>query len=347
MMRGLVLHGPGDVRVETLPDPVPDDAGGAVVRVLGTAICGSDLHLYHGAMGAGEPLRVGHEFVGEVVETGRGVAGFRPGDQVIVSGVIGCGACPPCRRGQVVRCRAMATRVFGTRPDLPGGQAQAVAVPAADHALRRVPEDVGLEQAVLLTDVLPTAHFGAKLAGIRPGDDVAVIGLGPVGLLAVLCAGLFGPARVFAVDPVPERRRHAEGLGARALTPDEAPEALAEATDGQGVDAVIEAVGGDDTILAAVQWVRAGGTVAVVGVNVRMDLPFPMGLAFMKDLTLRTGLVPVPELWPELVPLVAAGRLAPERVFTHRMGLSQGPEAYGLFAARREGVLKVLLDPAR
>lgn len=345
-MRGLVLHGPGDVRVEALPDPTPEDARGAVVRVLGTAICGSDLHLFHGGLGAGEPVRLGHEFVGEVVETGSAVAGVRAGDRVMVSGVIGCGECPPCRLGQVVRCRRMATRVFGTRPELPGGQAEAVAVPAADHALRRIPEGVSLEQAVLLTDILPTGHFGAKLAGIRPGDDVAVIGLGPVGLLAVLCAGLFGPARVFAVDPVPERRRHAAGLGALPLAPEEAPEALAEATGGQGVDAVIEAVGGEAPLLSALQWVRAGGTVAVVGVNVRMDLPFPMGLAFMKALTVRTGLVPVPELWPELVPLVAAGRLAPERVFTHRMGLSRGPEAYDLFAARREGVLKVLLDPA-
>lgn len=344
-MRGLVLHGPGDVRVETLPDPTPEDARGAVVRVLGTAICGSDLHLYHGALEAGEPVRLGHEFVGEVVETGREVVRVRAGDRVLVSGVIGCGECPPCRGGEVVRCRRRATRVFGTRPELPGGQAEAVAVPAADHALLPVPDGVGLDQAVLLTDILPTGHFGARLADIRPGDDVAVIGLGPVGLLAVLCADLFGPARVFAIDPVAARRRHAAALGALPLAPEEAPQALAEATAGQGVDAVIEAVGGEAPLHAALQAVRAGGTVASVGVNVRMDLPFPMGLAFMKGLTLRTGLVPVPALWPELVPLVATGRLAPERVFTHRLGLSQGPEAYDLFAARRDGVLKVLLDP--
>jgi len=330
-MRGLVLHGPGDVRVESLPDPTPEDGRGALVRVERTALCGSDLHLYHGA----------------VVETGREVRGVRPGDRVLVYGVIGCGDCAACLRGQVVRCRRMATRVFGVRPDLPGGQAEAVAVPAADHAVRRIPEGVSAEQAVLLTDILPTGHFGAKLADIRPGQDVAVLGLGPVGLLAVLCAGLFGPARIFAVDPVEARRARAAELGAVPLAPDEAPAALAEATGGQGVDAVIEAVGADATILSALQWVRAGGTVAVIGVNVRMDLPFPMGLAFMKDLTLRTGLVPVPELWPELEALVAAGRLAPERVFTHRMGLSEGAEAYRLFAAREQGVLKVLLDPTR
>lgn len=346
-MRGLVLHGPGDVRVEHLPDPTPSDAGAAVVRILRTAVCGSDLHFYHGTMEAGGPLRLGHEFVGEVVETGRGVHRVRAGDRVMVSGVIGCGACVHCERGEVVRCRRMATRVFGTGLDLPGGQAEAAAVPAADHALRPIPEGVSLEQAVLLTDILPTAHFGAKLAGLQPGDDVAVVGLGPVGLLAVLCAGLFGPARIFAVDPVAERREHAAALGALPLAPDEAAAALAEATEGQGVDAVIEAVGADASLRAALEWVRVGGTVAAVGVNLRMDLPFPMGLAFRKGLTLRTGLVPVPAMWPELLPLVAAGRLAPERVFTHRLGLAEGPEAYRIFAARERGVLKVLLDPTR
>lgn len=346
-MRGVVLHGPKDVRLEELPDPTPTGPDGAVVRIERTGLCGSDLHLYHGAMPLEAPVRPGHEFVGEVVEVGRDVHAARPGDRVLVSGVIGCGACARCRRGEVVRCERMGTRVFGTRPDLPGGQAEAAAVPAADHALQRIPEGVSVEQAVLLTDILPTGYFGAKLAGIRPGQDVAVIGLGPVGLLAVLCAGLFGPARVFAVDPVAARRDRAAALGAIPLAPEDAPAALAEATRGQGADAVIEAVGADATIRTAVELVRAGGTVAVVGVNVRMDLPFPMGLAFMKDLTLRTGLVPVPELWPELVPLVVAGRLAPEQVFTHRMGLSEAAEAYRLFAEREDGVLKVLLDPTR
>ena len=136
-------------------------------------------------------------------------------------------------------------------------------------------------------------------------------------------------------------------MGGIPLTVEEAEARLAEATCGQGVDAVIEAVGADATIAQAVSLVRAEGRVAVIGVNVRGDLPFPMGLALMKNVTFRAGLVPVPALWPTLVPLVASGRLAPERVFTHRMGLSEGAAAYQLFAERRDGVLKGLLDPTR
>jgi 2-desacetyl-2-hydroxyethyl bacteriochlorophyllide A dehydrogenase len=289
---------------------------------------------------------IGHEFVGEVVETGSAVTGVRPGDRVLVSGVIGCGACPRCARGEVVRCERGGTRVFGVQAELPGGQAEAVAVPAADHAVRRIPEGVSVEQAVLLTDILPTGWFGARFAEVRPGQDVAVIGLGPVGLMALLSAQGMGAARVFAVDPVAERRAVARELGATALSPDQVDAAVAEATRGQGVDAVIEAVGADATIHQAIALARRGGVVSVVGVNMRMDFPFPLGLAFMKDLTFRAGLCPVPETWAELVPLVAAGRLRPERVFTHRMGLSEGAEAYRLFDARRDGVLKVLLDPA-
>ena len=162
-----------------------------------------------------------------------------------------------------------------------------------------------------------------------------------------MSAQLFGPARVFAIDTVPERLARAEELGAIPLQAKDAAARILEATSGQGADAVIEAVGADETILQALQLTRAGGTVSVVGVNVRLDFPFPMALALMKNLTFRIGLCPVPELWPALVPLVAAGRLTPEVVFTHRMGLSEGAAGYKLFAERRDGVLKVLLDPSR
>ncbi len=346
-MRGLVFHGKADVRVENLPDPTPPDAHGAVVRVERTAICGSDLHLYHGEMPVGEGFTLGHEFVGEVVETGSAVEGFRAGDRVIVSGVIGCGLCERCLRGEVVRCERKQTRVFGVGPDLDGGQAEAVAVPGARHAMKKIPDGVSVEQAVLLTDILPTGYFGARMASIQPGDTVIVVGAGPVGLLALLSAQLFGPARVLVVDRVPERLEMARSLGGTPIPADEADAAIVHLTNEQGADSVIEAVGADETILKSLMWVRAGGTVSVIGVNTSPALPFPMGLALMKDLTFRTGLVPVPELWPALVPLVAEGKLAPERVFTHRMGLSEGPEAYRRFDAREDGILKVLLDPTR
>ncbi len=347
-MRGLVFHGPGDIRCERVADPRPDDERGAIVRVASTAICGSDLHLYHGTLPVDRPgFTVGHEFVGEVVETGSGVARFHAGDRVLVSGVIGCGSCPACARGGVTLCEKRRTRVFGTSSTLPGGQAEAVAVPDADTSMLRIPDGISDEQAVLLTDILPTGWYGARNAEIRPGQTVAVIGLGPVGMLALESAWLFGPSRVFAIDRVPERLARARDLGAIALDAAAAEVALRDATGGLGPDCVIEAVGADATIQSALRVVRPGGVVSVIGVNVNPAFAFPMGLAFMKDLTFRIGICPVPEMWPTLVPLVRAGRLHPERVFTHRLPLSDGAKAYDLFDRRADGVLKVLLDPSR
>jgi threonine dehydrogenase-like Zn-dependent dehydrogenase len=259
--------------------------------------------------------------------------------------VIGCGLCAACRAGHVARCERRVSRVFGMGAELPGGQAEAVAVPAADTALRRIPDGVSVEQAVLLTDILPTAFFGARNAELRPGQSAAVIGLGPVGQLAVECAFLCGAARVFAIDRIPERLAAAEALGATPVHADCAAEVVLVATAGLGPDAVIEAVGADATIQLALQLVRPAGVVSVVGVNVRLDFPFPMALALMKNLTFRIGVCPIPELWDELIPAVQAGRLRPERVFTHRMPLSEGSEAYRIFDEKRDGVLKVLLDP--
>lgn len=345
-IRAVTFHGPEDVRVESRPDPTPP-TDGVVLRVDRAAICGSDLHLYHGTMPVEPGFAIGHEFVGEVVEAGRGVRDFSVGDRVLCSGVIGCGACDQCRATHVVRCERGGTRVFGVGPELDGGQAEAVAVPGADHALKRIPDGISVEQSVLLTDILPTGFYGAKNADIGPGQTVAIIGLGPVGLLALETAQLYGPARIFAIDRVPERLAAAEALGAIPVKADaDAAAIIREATGGAGPDAVIEAVGADETIQAAIELVRAGGVVSVVGVSMNFAFPFNMTLAMMKDLTFRIGLCPIPELWPELIPLVQSGRLHPEHVFTHRLPLSKAADAYELFAARTDGVMKVLLDPS-
>jgi 2-desacetyl-2-hydroxyethyl bacteriochlorophyllide A dehydrogenase len=345
-MKALVFAGPHDVRAETVPDPMPNDAEGAVVRIEATGLCGSDLHLYHGEIPAPPGFVIGHEFVGEVMEVGSGVSDFRTGDKVIVPGVIGCGTCPPCSAGQVTRCENAGTRVFGQNTDLQGGQAEAAAVPMADAHLLHMPDGVDAKQGVLLTDILPTGYFGALNAEIEPGQDIAILGMGPVGLMALQTAHLFGPARIFVVDLVPERLEYAKTLGAIPI--EATPEGLAEIrelTGGQGPDAVIEAVGSDATVLTALELVRIGGVVSVVGVNLNPAFPFPLGLAFMKSLTLRIGLVPVIELWDALIPLVAAGRLAPEHVFSHEMSLADGADAYRLFDSRKEGVRKILLRP--
>jgi threonine dehydrogenase-like Zn-dependent dehydrogenase len=346
-MRATVLEGPRTVRVENVPDPVLPGPEGVIVTVERTAICGSDLHLYHDAP-TGTGIRLGHEAIGTVAEVGAQVHTLRRGDRALVSGVIGCGVCRPCLAGQPNVCLAGKAAAFGTLPDLPGGQAEAMAVPFADLFALPIPEGIADEEAVLLTDILPTGYLGALRASIRPGSTVVVLGLGPVGIMALLCASLFGPARMLAVDVVPERLARAERLGAEPIDARSAPGSVQvlEATGGRGAESVIEAVGADATVLDAVACAATGGTVSVVGVNLTMDLPFPMGMVFLKSLTVRAVFAPIPGTWAALVPLLQSGRLAGlADTFTHRMDLSQAPEAYELFDSREDGVLKVLLTP--
>lgn len=347
-MRAVVLHGERDVRVEDVPDPALSGPDGLLLRVDRTAICGSDLHLYHGPMTT-PGVHLGHEFVGTVEEVGTDVTTVRAGDRVLVSGVVGCGLCPACRAGDVVVCQRAGTKVFGTSLELAGGQAEAVAVPAADSSVTRIPEGISEEQAVLLTDILPTGYLGAQRADITPGDTVVVIGLGPVGVFALQCAQLYGPSRILAVDMVPDRLARAEQLGAEPIDASDGGTVAAvyEATGGRGADAVIEAVGADSSVNDAILCAAAGGTVSVVGVNLNLAFPYPMPVALMKRLTFRVTLASIPTTWAALFPLVQSGRLHPEEVFTHRLGLSEAAEAYRIFEAREGGVLKVLLDPTR
>jgi alcohol dehydrogenase len=346
-MRATVLEGPRHISVEQVPDPTLPGPAGAVVTVERTAICGSDLHLYHDApTGAG--IRLGHEAIGTVAEVGDHVRTLRVGDRVLVSGVVGCGECGPCLSGRPNLCLKGESKAFGTVPDLPGGQAEALAVPFADSFALPIPEGVSDEEAVLLTDILPTGYVGASRAAITPGSTVVVVGLGPVGVMAVQCASLFGPARILAVDMVPERLARAERLGAEPVDArvGPVPQQVFEATGGRGAESVIEAVGADATVLDAVSCAATGGTVSVVGVNLKMDLPFPMALVLLKSLTVRAVFCPIPGTWRELVPLVRAGRFPGlAETFTHRLGLSRAAEAYELFDSRDDGVLKVLLDP--
>jgi alcohol dehydrogenase len=345
-MQAAVLRGPGDVRVERVPDPVLPGPDGIIVTVESTAICGSDLHLYHDAP-SGSGVQLGHEAIGTVADAGPSVRTVRRGDRVLVSGVIGCGTCRSCLAGQPNVCENGGCNAFGTTLDLPGGQAEALAVPFADSFALPIPEGVSDEAAVLLTDILPTGYLGALRADIRPGSTVAIIGLGPVGVMALQCAQLFGPARILAVDLVPERLARAERLGAEPIDARKgsASEQVLEATSGRGAPSVIEAVGADRTILDAVSCAAPGGTVSVVGVNLSMAMPFPMGLVLLNSLTVRSVFAPVPGTWPALVPLVQSGRLDLAGTFTHHMKLSEAGAAYQLFDSRNDGVLKVLLGP--
>jgi threonine dehydrogenase-like Zn-dependent dehydrogenase len=268
---------------------------------------------------------------------------------VLVSSVIGCGTCLNCLSRDPVLCTGgQPGKVFGVGLDLPGGQSEAVAVPAADTFALPIPDGISTEQAVLLTDILPTGYLGALRADITPGSTVVVIGLGPVGIFALQCAQLFGPARILAVDRVPERLARAAELGAEPVdaSAGSTPQQVLELTKGRGAESVIEAVGADATVTDAIFCCAAGGTVSVIGVNLNFQFPFPLPLLFIRRLTFRMTLASVPSTWSALIPLIEQGRLHPEDVFTHRMGLSQAADAYRTFDSRSDGCLKVLLDPS-
>ncbi len=345
-MKALRYFGPRDVRYESMDDPVLHDDRDVLVRVTGCAICGSDLHIYHGE-GFSEDLGfcVGHEAVGEVVEIGRGVRRLKSGDRVMISAAVGCGACASCLRGDVVRCETGSGSCYGLSSRLQGSQAEAVRVPAGDFNAALIPEGISEDQALLMTDGMATAWYGVTNADIRPGNTAAVVGLGPIGLMAVEQVLVKGAARVFAIDPVAERRAIAEELGAIALHPDDAPQQIAELTRGRMVDSIVEAVGHQRTIDLSLRLAARRGTVSVIGVNQDRKFDFPMARAFAMGLTFRIGTCSVQETWPELIPLLQSGRLKPERVISHRLSLSDGAEAYRMFDAREDGALKMVLTP--
>ena len=345
-MKGLIYRGARDIEYGDAPAPKPEDRRSAIIKVSACSICGSDLHIYQGHGFSDEPgFCVGHEAVGEVVETGGAVTRFKEGDHVMISAAIGCGTCSPCMAGRVVECETAGTRCFGLNHDLPGIQSEYAMVPTADFAMSIIPDGVTEDQALLLTDNLPTAWFGLKNADITPGSTVAIVGCGPIGLMAVEGALVMGAARVFAIDMVAERRELAETYGAEALDPADAKAMIAERTSGRMCDSVVECVGADPAIHLAMRLAMRKGTVSCVGVNQTMDFKFPMAVAFAKGLTFRTGTCSTQEFWGELISLIWAGKLHPERTISHHLALSEGVEAYRMFDAREDGAMKMVLRP--
>lgn len=343
-MKALRYFGERDIRYDGMDDPVLLSDRDAIVKMDACSICGSDLHIYHGH-GFSEDIGfcVGHEAVGEVVEVGKAVKQLKAGDKVMMPAAVGCGACRSCLAGDVIHCANNAAGCYGLSAKLQGVQAEAFRVPAADMNAWKIPEGISGEQALMLTDAMATAWFGARNADIRPGSSVAVVGLGPIGLMAVESAFVMGAGVVYAIDPVPERRALAEAAGAIALHPDVALDTIKEATADRKLDCVVEAVGADATVDLSLRLVARRGTVSVIGVQQSRRYAFPLERAFAAGLTFRIGTCSVPEEWPALIPLVQSGRLKPERYISHRMDLSQGAEAYATFEKRENGALKMVL----
>jgi len=341
-MRAVVIDTPGSVRVDTRPDPVLPGPDGAVVQVTAAAICGSDLHFYEGDYPIFDPVSLGHEAIGTVVEAGPDVHTVKVGDLVLVSSVAGCGTCAGCATKDPILC-ASGPQIFGSGV-LGGAQAELLAVPAADFQLLKMPANISTEQALLLTDNLATGWAAAKRADIPVGGTAVVVGLGAVGLCALRSALFLGAAKVFAVDPVAARRDRAAALGAVAI-PAPAAQAVMEATGGIGADSVIDAVGNDTSLDDSLATVRAGGTVSVVGVHNLNPYPFPALTALLRSLTIRLTTAPVQQTWPELIPLLQNGRLDVEGIFTTRLPLEQAADGYAAVASRSGDHVKVLLTP--
>ena len=394
-MKALTWRGLNDVAVVEVPGPRIEDATDAVVRVTSTAICGSDLHLYGVLAPYLKPGDIlGHEFMGIVEEVGAGVQSLQVGDRVVVPFNISCGHCWMCSRGLFAQCETTQNTQQGKGASLfgytslygavPGGQAERVRVPHADFGPVKLPEGGSDERFLYLSDILPTAWQGVEYADVPEGGSLVVLGLGPVGQLAVRSAKHRGIEHVLGVDLVPERLDAAAEAGAMTIdvrAVDDVAEAVRNLTEGRGADAVLEAVGMEahgnpiaervikgasrlpkplarkmietagidrlDALLTAFEAVRRGGTVSISGVYGGMADPLPMMTLFDKGLTLRMGQCHVKRWTDELLKIASQPDdvLGLETLATHRVPLDQAPEMYRTFRDKADGCIKVVLAP--
>jgi 2-desacetyl-2-hydroxyethyl bacteriochlorophyllide A dehydrogenase len=344
-MRAVTFQAPGEVLVQDVPGPElqrPDDA---IVQVAASGICGSDLHIFHGRVPVEQGFTIGHEFVGTVLAAGPEVERAAVGDRVLGCFHTACGTCSACIRGDYHRCLNGRTFGHGSKlGDLKGAQAERLLVPRANLVLRRVPDGVSDDVALFAGDVLGTGYHAISHGGLRSGDTAAVLGLGPVGLCAVQAARAAGATQVFAIDTVGERLEMARRFGATPihLTDEDPKRAVRAATGGLGVDVVVDAVGDPGPLALAISLARDAGTVSGIGAYAGKG-EVPLGLAWLKGLTLRTGLANVIAHVDRVLEMISAGLLDPAPLVTHHMTLDDAPEAYALYD-RREA-LKIVLTP--
>jgi threonine dehydrogenase-like Zn-dependent dehydrogenase len=388
-MKANCWYGTHDVRVETVPDPTIINRRDAIVKVTATAICGSDLHLYDGyipTMQAGDIL--GHEFMGEVVETGPGVNNLKPGDRVVVPFPIACGNCFFCQQGMTSLCEnsnpnaLMAEKMWGHSPcgifgyshllgGYAGGQAEYARVPFADVGPIKIPDGIPDEKVLFLSDILPTGYMAAEACNIQQGDTIAVWGCGPVAQFAIKSAFLLGAARVIAIDRFPERLRMAREQGCEIIDYEleDVLDTLNEKTGGRGPDACIEAVGMEShsagfigaydklkqtlmlsterphPLRQAIMACRNGGIVSIPGVYGGFADKLPIGSVMNRSITIKTGQTHVHRYLQPLLQKIVDGEIDPSFVITHRMSLSEAPQAFAKFRNKEDGCIKVVLKP--
>ena len=344
-MRAVTFQAPGEVQIDEVPDPELLAADDAIVRVEASGICGSDLHIYHGRVQIEPGFVIGHEFVGEVIAAGDEVTRVGVGDRVLGTYATACGECFFCRREEFHKCDD--ARVYGhgaTLGSLQGAQAEQVLVPHANLALRRVPEGLSDEVALFAGDVMGTAFHAIDSRPLAPGETVAILGMGPVGLCVVQTAKAAGASEVVAIDTVEDRLRMAESFGATPvhLTEQDPRGEVKRLTDGRGVDLAVDAVGHPEALDLALRLARKAGTVSVTGVYTERT-EVHMGVLWIKAITLTSGHANVIKHLDPVLQLLSSGELDPSPLVTHHMKLDEAPDAYRVYDNRE--ALKIVLSP--
>jgi threonine dehydrogenase-like Zn-dependent dehydrogenase len=389
-MKATCWMAPRTMVVRDVPDPTILNQQDCIVRVTSTAICGSDLHLYNGFLPMMEPGDImGHEFMGEVVEVGRDVRNLKTGDRVVVPFPIACGQCGACEAGAFSLCENsnpnayIAEKMLGHAPSgifgyshltggFAGGQAEYARVPFADVGPLKVPDELTDDQALFLSDILPTGYMAAEMCGIQPGDTIAVWGCGPVGLFAIASAYMLGAERVIAIDRFAYRLKKArEQAGAITINYDDVDsvvDVLNDLTAGRGPDHCIDAVGVEGhshgvqymhdrakqmlrtqtdrpiALREAILSCRNGGTVSVIGVYTGLIDKFPMNAVMNRSLTIKTGQCHVQRYMKPLLERIQNGDIDPTFVITHHMPLARAAEGYRIFNNKEDNCEKVVLS---
>ncbi|MCE3229297.1 MAG: dehydrogenase [Bacteroidetes bacterium] len=386
-MKALVFHKPKHVQVDTVDDPLIEASTDAIIKITTTAICGSDLHIYNGFFPQARNQVLGHEFMGEVVEVGKDVTRLKKGDRVIVPFPIACGSCFFCTHQLHTHCENSNSENYGPEGGIltekgaglfgytdlyggySGGQAEYVRVPYADIGPRKVPDLLTDEQSLFLTDIFPTGFAAIDWAQMKGGETVAVIGCGPVGIMAQKAAWLNGASRVIGLDTRQYRLDKAKetAKSETILVKDykETVEHVRSLTDGRGADVCVDAVGLEadmnmidkakmvlnmesgniSAFKLALSAVRRGGTLTTVGVYATTYDNFPLGQMFEKGIMWRGGQVPVHVYIDKLLQLVTEGKVALNDVITHRMPLADAAKAYDIFNKKEDNCVKVVLKP--
>ncbi len=347
-MKALTFTGIKSITYESIPDPhieVPDDV---IVKVDACAICGSDLHIYHGReTGIDLHTCMGHEFTGEIIEIGSNVKSLRKGDKVVSPFTTTCGTCFYCFRGLSARC--IHNQIYGWRENgvgLQGAQAEYVRVPMAESTLLDYRSyDLNPDEAILAGDILSTGYFGAKSGEIKNDDIVVVVGCGPVGLLATFSAFQLGAKKVFSIDSVEYRLNAAKLFGGIPLNlKDDTLDIIKEHTEGRGADVIIEAVGNESAQQLAFDLVRPGGIISTIGVHTTDYFVFKPADVYNKNVTYKSGRCPARSLMPEILPIISKNKSLLSKIFTHRLKLSEGVNAYEIFDKKLDNCIKILLE---